>query len=126
MTSRLEKYSWFVGLLSVVVLVVILMNVSTYSNEAKFAQETPVTHTSDLIHNDLADIIMEGKAPGVIAAIISSDSIIGIASAGVRKAGSDVLITTNDNVHLGSCTKVMTSVMLVFAVSLIRTRVVEC
>ncbi len=108
MIYRLKKYRWFVGL----VLLVILMVISINSNRATFAQKIPVSKISDVIHNNLAEIILDGKAPGLIAAIISGDSIIDIASAGVRKAGSDILITTNDNVHLGSCAKVMTSVML--------------
>ncbi len=92
--------------------VLIVMNVSINSNNAKFTQKIPVTKISDVIHNDLADIIIEGNAPGIIAAIISSDGIIDIASAGVRKAGSDVAFTCNDVVHLGSCGKAMTSTML--------------
>ena len=112
MTYRLNKYIWFVGVLLVVTLIVLLMNLSISSNTAKFAQIVPVTSISDEIHNDLVDLISEGKAPGMIAAIISSDSVIAIASAGVRKAGSDILISTNDKIHLGSCAKIMTSVML--------------
>ena len=71
MICRLETYSWFVGSILLVMLIVILMNISINSNEAKFAQNIPVSKTSDVIHNDLADIILEGKAPGMIAAIIS-------------------------------------------------------
>lgn len=108
MIYKLKKYCWLVG----VILLVILLNIFINSNNATFAQKTEVTNKSDLIQNDLADIILENKAPGIIAAIISSDSIIAIASAGVRKAGSDIAFTTNDNVHLGSCAKIMTSVML--------------
>ena len=112
MIYRFKKYSWFVGVILLVILMVILMNVSINSNRAAFAQKIPVSNISDVIHNDLADIIVEGKAPGIIAAIISSDGIIDIASAGVRKAGSDVAFTCDDIVHLGSCTKAMTSTML--------------
>jgi CubicO group peptidase (beta-lactamase class C family) len=48
----------------------------------------------------------------MIAAIISSEGIIAIGSAGERKAGSGVEFTTNDMIHLGSCTKAMTSTMI--------------
>jgi CubicO group peptidase (beta-lactamase class C family) len=48
----------------------------------------------------------------MIAAIISGEGVTAIGSAGVRKARSDVLITCSDKVHLGSCTKAMTSTML--------------
>jgi len=112
MIYRVKKYSWFIGLILLAAIMVILMNVSINSNTAKYAQKKPVTKTADVIHNDLVDIILDGKALGIVAAIISSDSIIDIASAGVRKAGSDVAFTCNDNVHLGSCGKAMTSVML--------------
>jgi CubicO group peptidase (beta-lactamase class C family) len=64
------------------------------------------------ICQELSEIVADEKAPGMIAAIISSDGVTAIGSAGVRKAGSDVAITSNDLVHLGSCTKAMTSTML--------------
>jgi CubicO group peptidase (beta-lactamase class C family) len=48
----------------------------------------------------------------MIAAIISGEGVIVIASAGERKAGSGIAFSTNDVVHLGSCTKAMTATML--------------
>lgn len=68
-------------------------------------------HT-DSIQSILDEIVSEGKAPGMIAAILSSDSIIAIASAGVRKTGSDIKFSTSDKIHLGSCTKAMTATMI--------------
>ena len=112
MIILLVKYRWYVGLLLMILLLVILMNISINSNNSQFAQKKPVTKTSDVIHNDLVDIILEDKAPGIVAAIISSEGIIAIGSAGVRKEGSDVPFTCNDNIHLGSCTKAMTAAML--------------
>jgi len=67
---------------------------------------------SDSIQQMLTKVVNDGKAPGIIAAIISSDSIIAIASAGERKVGSGIAFTTNDVVHLGSCTKAMTATMI--------------
>jgi len=67
---------------------------------------------SDSIQHILTKIVNDGKAPGMIAAIISSEGVIAIGSAGERKAGSGIAFTTNDLVHLGSCTKAMTSTML--------------
>jgi CubicO group peptidase (beta-lactamase class C family) len=112
MHYRSKRYSWYVGLTLLVILMVLLVNLSLDSNRAIVAQETAVSNLSDEIHNDLADIIVDSNAPGIIVAIISSDGVIAIGSAGVRKAGSEIVITTDDKVHLGSCTKVMTSVML--------------
>ncbi len=67
---------------------------------------------SEQINQALSEIVNDGKTPGMIAAIISSDSVIAIGSAGVRKAGSRPEFTINDQVHLGSCTKAMTSTMI--------------
>jgi len=67
---------------------------------------------SEAICNALSEIVNSGKAPGMIAAIISADGVIAIGSAGVRKAGSEIPMTCSDLVHLGSCTKAMTSAML--------------
>jgi len=67
---------------------------------------------TELINKALAEIVNEGKAPGMIAAIISGGSVIAIGSAGVRKAGSDIEFTTSDYVHLGSCGKAMTCTMI--------------
>lgn len=76
------------------------------------AQTIPEPKESKAIRQALAKIVIDEKAPGMIAAIISSEGVIAIGSAGVRKVGSDVAITCNDLVHLGSCTKAMNSTML--------------
>ena len=56
--------------------------------------------------------VAEGKAPGLIAAIIDEAGVRAIASAGVRKQGSPEKFTINDKVYLASNTKAMTSTML--------------
>ena len=56
--------------------------------------------------------VAEGKSPGLIAAIIDEAGVRAIASAGVRKQGSPEKFTINDQVHIGSNGKAMTSVML--------------
>ncbi len=66
----------------------------------------------EAIRQALSEIVIADKAPGMIAATISSEGVIAIGCAGVRKAGADAAITCNDLVHLGSCTKAMTSTML--------------
>ncbi|MCG7853752.1 MAG: hypothetical protein MIO92_14630, partial [Methanosarcinaceae archaeon] len=53
-----------------------------------YSQIDPESNGSEAIHKALSEIVNDGKAPGMIAAIISSDGVISIASAGVRKAGS--------------------------------------
>jgi CubicO group peptidase (beta-lactamase class C family) len=77
-----------------------------------YSQTKPESNKSKAIRQALSEIVNDEKAPGMIAAIASSEGVIAIGSAGVRKVGSDVAITCNDLVHLGSCTKAMTSTML--------------
>jgi CubicO group peptidase (beta-lactamase class C family) len=76
------------------------------------SQTTPNPNASESIRRELSEIVAAGKAPGMIAAIISSRGVIAMGAAGVRKAGSPVAITGHDLVHLGSCTKAMTAAML--------------
>ncbi|MBU8914004.1 MAG: beta-lactamase family protein [Spirochaetales bacterium] len=76
------------------------------------AQPEPGSDASEAIRQILTEAVDEGKAPGMIAAIISSDGVIASGAAGVRKAGSATLMKTSDCVCLGSCTKAMTCAML--------------
>ncbi len=77
-----------------------------------YAQIKSESNKSDSIQHILTKAVNDGKAPGMIAAIISSEGVIAIASAGERKAGSGIAFTTNDVVHLGSCGKAMTATMI--------------
>ena len=81
-------------------------------NQAVYAQTKSGSNNSELINQALTEIVDDGKAPGMIAAIISSKGVIAIGSAGVRKAGTSIAMTDKDIVHLGSCTKAMTTTML--------------
>jgi CubicO group peptidase (beta-lactamase class C family) len=81
-------------------------------NQAVYAQTKSGSNNSELINQALIEIVDDGKAPGMIAAIISSEGVIAIGSAGVRKAGTSMAMTDKDLVHLGSCTKAMTATML--------------
>lgn len=81
-------------------------------NQAIYSQTKPDSKESDSIHQLLTKIVDDEKAPGMIAAIISSEGVIAIGSAGERKAGFGITFSTNDMVHLGSCTKAMTATML--------------
>ena len=74
-------------------------------------------HKSRVICQELSEIVADEKAPGMIAAIISGEGVTAIGAAGIRKAGSDSAITGYDLVHLGSCTKAMTSTMIATLVS---------
>jgi CubicO group peptidase (beta-lactamase class C family) len=60
----------------------------------------------------LSEVVADGQAPGAVAAIISSRGVMASGAAGVRKMGSDRMMTIFDQVCLGSCTKAMTCAML--------------
>jgi len=77
-----------------------------------YAQDKLSLSKSEQINQALLEIIDQGKTPGMIAAIISSEGVIAIGSAGVRKAGTNVAMTDKDLVHIGSCTKAMTATMI--------------
>ncbi len=80
--------------------------------QAIYAQTQLEPEKSKSIRHELEKIVTDGEAPGMIAAIISSEGIIAIASAGVRKAGTSIAMTDKDLVHLGSCGKAMTATMI--------------
>lgn len=67
---------------------------------------------NERIHKLLVETISSENIPGMIAAIVDSNGIICIESAGVRKIDNNKQITIDDHFHLGSCTKAMTSALL--------------
>ena len=84
-------------------------NTGTQHLEMVSVQTRPVDQS---IVKYLTGPVAEGKSPGLIAAIIDEGGIRAIASTGVRKQGSPEKFTINDQVHIGSNTKAMTSTML--------------
>ncbi|MBN1126199.1 MAG: beta-lactamase family protein [Sedimentisphaerales bacterium] len=54
--------------------------------------------------------------PAVGAAVIRQGKVAALDAIGVRKDGSDILVTRNDQFHLGSCTKAMTATMVAMLV----------
>jgi CubicO group peptidase (beta-lactamase class C family) len=50
--------------------------------------------------------------PALGGAIVTSQGLIGVGVTGVRKAGTDALVTPDDKWHLGSDTKAMTATMI--------------
>ncbi|MEN8155194.1 MAG: hypothetical protein ABFR75_14345, partial [Acidobacteriota bacterium] len=64
--------------------------------QTTYSQPKPESSKSKAISDALSEIVNNGKAPGMIAAIASSDGVIAISSAGERKAGSGIAFTTND------------------------------
>lgn len=72
--------------------------------------------TPDSSGNSIEDLLIETVAdeniPGMIAAIMDENGIMVIEAAGVRKVGSSASLTVDDLIHLGSCTKAMTSTLI--------------
>jgi len=60
----------------------------------------------------LDTIRLEHRVPALAGAILTSDGIVAIGVAGVRKAGTDVAATVDDRWHLGSDTKAMTATLI--------------
>ena len=59
----------------------------------------------------LEPIRMKYHLPALAGAIFTGDGVLEMAAVGVRKAGTDIPVTTNDLWHLGSDTKVMTAML---------------
>lgn len=108
MKYQLKRNSWLVGFALLVITLITFLRPSKVVNAQNNLEEEKL----NMIDKELEKIVSEGKAPGMIAAIISSDGIIEIGSAGVRKAGTSVAMTVEDLVHLGSCAKAMTATMI--------------
>ncbi|MEL6562687.1 MAG: serine hydrolase domain-containing protein [Bacteroidota bacterium] len=60
----------------------------------------------------LIETISDEDIPGIIAAIVDNNGLRMIEAAGIRKIGSSDSLTVDDLIHLGSCTKAMTSTLL--------------
>ena len=79
---------------------------------------TKATAQSDSIllpqtfQEELDSLIAQNKVPGIIAAVIDGENIMGLAHAGIREYGKKEMIEKDDLFHIGSCTKAMTSFML--------------
>jgi CubicO group peptidase (beta-lactamase class C family) len=61
--------------------------------------------------SDLAAIRKKHNVPALAVIATKDGQIVDRAAAGVRKQGDPTLITTNDVVHIGSCTKSMTATL---------------
>jgi CubicO group peptidase (beta-lactamase class C family) len=51
------------------------------------------------------------RLPALAGAIFTTDGVVDMATTGVRKAGTDIPVTTDDLWHLGSDTKIMTATL---------------
>jgi len=108
MNYQLKQKNCFSCLGLVIISLCLLMACTQTTN----SQTKPSSNKTEFINQLLTEVVNDGKAPGMIAAIISGEGVIAISSAGERKIGSGIKFTTNDVVHLGSCGKAMTATML--------------
>ncbi len=76
------------------------------------AQSNEEAAESEAIRNLVTERILSKRIPGMIAAIADSDKLRAIGAAGYRKVGLPEPMTDSDEVHIGSCAKSMTAVML--------------
>ncbi len=71
--------------------------------------------TSD-INAKLAEVVAEGRKThamkGVVIAIVTPSGLTAIAADGIRREGSPDRILTSDRMHLGSCTKAFTALLV--------------
>jgi CubicO group peptidase (beta-lactamase class C family) len=75
------------------------------SARARPPRENPVTGALDPIRQT-------HHLPGMAGAIVTSDGVEALGVAGVRKAGTDVVVMADDQWQLGSDTKAMTAVLI--------------
>ena len=80
--------------------------------DASQLQSQKTNSKSEAISSILREMILKERIPGIIAAITSSEGIVAIGSEGVRRINTKEKITNNDLIHIGSCTKAMTSLLL--------------
>ena len=68
-------------------------------------------------NREVAEILAQARQkhqrfPGMVAAILRGDQLLGIAAEGVRKFAAPERVEVSDKFHLGSCTKAMTATMI--------------
>jgi len=73
---------------------------------------TPRPVTNQAIADLLNPIRQKYKLPALAGGIVTSKGLIAAGATGVRKAGTNVVATTDDLWHLGSDTKAMTAVLI--------------
>ena len=71
----------------------------------------------DQINPILSTIIDNNKIPGIVAAISSSKGLLFSSASGIRRFNNPDPMKTDDLVHLGSCTKAMTSTLLAILIT---------
>lgn len=83
---------------------------------ACIAAVAALCHAGDVPPAGLADVLepirARHKLPALAAAVLLKGHVAALDAVGVRKAGSDVAVTRDDQFHIGSCTKAMTATLV--------------
>ena len=93
-------------------------------DRTKIVLLTPGSFTSgetgkrkDQINPILSTVIDNNKIPGIVAAISSAKGLLFSSASGIRRFNNPDPMKTDDLVHLGSCTKAMTSTLLAILIT---------
>lgn len=80
----------------------------------------PDRHEHDSLPHDVSSLLepirARNRLPALAGAFIKGDQLWAIGATGVRKAGSPVPVTIDDQFHIGSCTKSMTATLIAMLV----------
>ncbi len=94
--------------ITTIALFIVIANISySQNNLVSYSHKGAI-----MIHDSLKQIVNKEGIPGVIAAIMDNSGVFAISSYGVRNINSNKKFTINDKIHIGSCTKSMTSAMI--------------
>ena len=116
--TKLANLQWLLLIISLV-LAIVHFPATIVAQESSASELTPApakTIADPKINEKLAELVKEHKIPGIVAGIVHGNELIAVGAAGVRKLGATELITVDDKMHLGSCTKAMTSTRIAMLV----------
>lgn len=68
------------------------------------------------ISAELRTLVVQNNVPALFGGIVDASGLAALGAAGVRRKGSPFLVTKDDKVHLGSCTKAMTATLIALLV----------
>ena len=100
-------------------IVLCYLDVRSHVGQARGDQPAPLTPTTVAdpeISCQLQKLVDKHKVPGIVGAIADEKGLLAIGVAGVRKTGTTDLMTVDDEMHLGSCTKAMTATRIALIV----------
>lgn len=72
---------------------------------------TQATGDPQDLSGELTVLAKKYKIPGIAVIVVKGDGIAASGVSGVRKQGTDALLTIHDQFHIGSCTKAMTATL---------------